>query len=242
MLRVVDFGDADRIVTLLSESQGKVSLVARSARRSKKRFGGALEPCAVISADFAVGDQELGHLREAQVVRSFPGLLASLEKITLACAALEVLREALPARQPEPRVFATAVELFETLDRTGDTSEALLLAFELRLFAILGLAPRLDSCGRCGKRAPEGQAARFDAELGSVVCTACGGGALLLRGKVRDALVRAAAPGWIEASSAFEEGTALSDARRMVTAFVQAHLHRRLTGGDTFAQVRELKG
>lgn len=200
LLRSVDYGEADRIVTLLTESRGKVALMARGARKSKKRFAGSLEPYLLIEAELAMGRGEVGRLAQARVVRAFPGLLRSLDKIGVAGAGLEVVRELVPDHEaPDPRLLPTVVRFLERLEETDAAgTDGLHLAFVIRLLSLTGHAPNLEACGQCGIPAPSGKAALFAPRLGAIVCRACGGGPHKLGGPLRMAMIRAATRAWDE--------------------------------------------
>lgn len=178
-MRSVDYRDSDRIVTLLTEDYGKISALARGARKSQRRFGGALQPYVLMNADFREGRGELAHLERVSVDRSFHGILRSLEAIGAAGAALAVIRERIPDREPEPVVFDAAVRFLEALDEHAPTEEAL-LTLQIRVLNVLGFSPTLDRCVGCGKVPAPGRAASFDASRGGIVCRACGGGRLVL--------------------------------------------------------------
>jgi DNA repair protein RecO (recombination protein O) len=218
VLRRIDYGEADRVVTLLTEEHGKIASLARGARRSKQRFGAALEPFAVVRAQLSVGQSSLATLREASPVRSFPSLLARLPAIRAAGEAIEKTRDLLPDRHPDARVFATHVGLLEALDAGGEPDD-LALAFELRILALLGHPPRLDACARCGKRRGD-RTGMFAASQGGLVCRACGGGPLLLSARALDAMQRAIGAGWADVRF---EGT-LGEVREAVLSFVDWQL------------------
>lgn len=226
LLRSVAYGEADRIVTLLTEAHGKVSLIARSARASKRRFpGGALEPFGLIEAEMALGTGEVGRLASARLVRGFPRLLGSLSCIREAGAGLELAREVLPPREPDPRWVATVIRLFERLDDDApEPGPEIRLAFELRLLALMGLTPRLDACGKCGAR-PEDRAALFDPGLGAIVCRACGGGPIHLAAATRARMMSASREGWAESARDWD-ARARQEADDAVSAFVRRHLGR----------------
>ena len=218
VLRRVDYGEADRVVTLLTESHGKVTTLARGARRSKQRFGSALEPFGLSQVGLVLGRGSLATLREATPLRAFPALLGRLAAMRAAGLAIERTRELLPDRHPEPAIFHTYVELFESLTAAADES-ALELAFLLRTLSLLGLPPRLTSCARCGKLRGT-RPGTFTAGMGGVVCQSCGGGPLLLSHEVLTAMETALGPEW--ASVAF--GADASDAAVAVDQFVEWHL------------------
>jgi DNA repair protein RecO (recombination protein O) len=219
VLRRVDYGEADRVVTLLTESHGKVTVIARGARRSKQRFGSALEPFGLSQVGLSLGrGSSLASLREASPLRAFPALLGRLASMRAAGAAIERTRELLPDRSAEPEIFHAHVELFESLTATAD-EDALGLAFLLRTLALLGLPLRLTDCARCGK--PRGsRPGTFTASMGGVVCQSCGGGPLLLSHDLLSAMTRALGPDW--ASVGF--GPDRDDAQVAVDQFVEWHL------------------
>src|SRR5205823_3670177 len=116
LLRRVDLGEADCVVTLLTERQGVVSAFARSARRSTKRFAG-LEPMhllAVVIDERANAD--LGTLAEAAIVRPRLRLTGDLDRLNAAGRALRWVRAALPQRSPEPAVWHATNALLDALD------------------------------------------------------------------------------------------------------------------------------
>jgi DNA repair protein RecO len=151
VLRSVDYGEADRIVTLLTRRHGKLAALARSARKSKRRFAGALEGFALLDAELAIGSGDLSHLQSARVTRAFPRLLGDLERLSAAGALLRLCRDLLPERSPDAEVFDALVSMLEALDRADVPPAALQVAFEIRLLALTGFAPLLAACGRCGK-------------------------------------------------------------------------------------------
>ena len=178
-MRSVDYRDSDRIVTLLTEDYGKISALARGARRSQRRFGGALQPYVLMNAHFRPGRGVLAHLERVSVDQSFHGILRNLQAIGVAGAALAVIRERVPEHEPEPAVFDAAVRFLDALNQ-GAPAEESLLSLQIRVLTILGFSPTLDRCVGCGKVPTGGRAASFDAPRGGIVCRACGGGRLVL--------------------------------------------------------------
>jgi DNA repair protein RecO (recombination protein O) len=238
VLRSVAYGDADRIVTLLTESRGKVALIARSARKSTRRFGAALEPCALIEAEIAMGKGDLGRLATARVLRAFPGLLSDLSRIGLASAGLELVREAIDDRDPDARLIPAVEQFFEVLETHGTLE--VLLAFSVRILALTGHAPNVETCGRCGRPAPAGKAAHFDPAGGAIVCRACGGGPMTIGGSVRARITRAATRSWVEEAAARWTERERTSARELLSEVERRHLPRELSGLDLVAQVREV--
>ena len=195
LVRRVDYGEADRIVTLLTESHGLVALMARGARKSTKRFAGALEPFGVIDAELSLGRGEVGRLVGARLVRGFPALLKSLSAMEQLGRALELVRVATPPRESDADLIATVIRLFEVVQE-GAEPQAARAAFELRYLSLLGLSPRVEACSRCDRAPRPGQSALFDPAVGAIVCRACGGGPMRLGASVRERMAASVLGGW----------------------------------------------
>ena len=228
MLRGVDYADSDRVVTLLTRRFGKASFIARGARRSKKRFGGALQPLQLLSVEISQSAARLGSLARAEVVRTFPRVLGDLPRMAAAFTATELVRELLPEHEPDAGVFGTVLDMFAALDAGELVPERLSLCFQVRLLSLCGFAPQLDCCGLCGKRPAAGQTASFDAHLGHLVCRGCGGGSERIAGSVRALLMRAGGADWVLAARAPCLDGELAGARAALRAFIEHRIGRPL--------------
>jgi DNA repair protein RecO (recombination protein O) len=175
----VPYGEADAVVTLFTEELGKVSAMARGARKSTRRFAAALEPmhALVVALDERPGAELFG-LREATVTRPRAHLLRDLDGMSAAGQALRWVRAGAPPRTPEPDVWSELEALLERLDDPSDTlpPKTHLAASGLRLLRYLGYGLELDACVRCGKRCDPARSAFVDAASGGLICQADGGG------------------------------------------------------------------
>jgi DNA repair protein RecO (recombination protein O) len=226
VLRCVDYGEADRIVTLLTRRHGKLSALARSARKSKRRFAGALEGFALLDAEIALGSGELAGLRSARVVRAFPGLLGDLERMSVAGALLRLCRELVPDQVADPELFAELLGMFEALELPDIVPGSVYVAFAIRLLALTGFAPLLGACGACGKRPAAGRAAEFDPQRGCLMCQACGGAGERLRGIVRERLLLAMQGEVVAVAQAEWRADERQEARRLLDLFAAHRLQR----------------
>jgi DNA repair protein RecO (recombination protein O) len=174
VLRTVDYGESDRVVTLLSRERGKVSAFARGARASRKRFGGSLEPFTLLAAEVrARASSDLLGLESTSVVRGYGGIRGDLARIACAAYAAELARELVRDHEPHEDLFQLLIAYLEALDG-APARPATLRAFELGALGAAGLAPRLDACARCGDPfAPAARGFRFDPGQGGVLCGAC---------------------------------------------------------------------
>jgi len=176
---VVHYGEADVVVTFFTEAIGKVTALARGARKSKRRFAGALESMHTIrvTLDERPG-AELASLQEGVVHKPRARMLGDLDRLNAAGQALRWVRAGSPLRTREPAVWA---ELESLLDRLDDLEDPLpagthLAATGLRLLKHFGYGLELDGCARCGKVCDPKRPAYVDATAGGLVCQACGGG------------------------------------------------------------------
>lgn len=195
LLRRVEYGEADFIVTLFTRREGRVVALARGARKSRKRFAGALEPFFTLGIRFEERPGvDLATLVHAEVTRVRSALIADLGRMQLAGRALGWLRAALPPRTPEPHAFDRVERLLDVLnDRAHERPELELAQTGLSLLAGFGWSLDFERCVRCGKACPPDMAGLLDVVQGGLVCRACGGGRLRLDGAQRLRLARATA-------------------------------------------------
>lgn len=183
ILRKVDFGDQDQIVTVFGRENGKFSARARNARASKKRFGGGLQPMRRLCVSYSqASNRAMAWLNEVEILQDYRGLEASFEKITVASYATELVREFVQDASAEPETFdlldAFYAELAGFSGADSGVSElsilgARLFQFELRLLAIHGALPALQGCFRCGVPAAELDRLRCMRSGEGLICGAC---------------------------------------------------------------------
>jgi DNA repair protein RecO (recombination protein O) len=245
VLRAVDYGESDRIVTLLTRERGKVSAFARGARASRRRFGGALEPFTRVDAEARErsGSDLLG-LDSVAVARAFGGIRGDLARIACAGYAVELARELVRDHEPHDELFELLEAYLAALDE-GPARPAALRAFELWALRAAGLAPRLDACARCG--GPLGdRALRFDPAHGGVLCPSCAPDASpaapTLSAASAAALLRLAEGGLAAAAAEALTPAIGREVRDALAVFVEHHLGRRLAARRFLDEVGPLLG
>jgi DNA repair protein RecO (recombination protein O) len=195
LLRSIDYGESDRVVTLLGRSTGCIGAIARGARKSQRRFGGGLGLCSVGDAVLRErGGAELLTFERFDVTTSFPSLGADVTRMGHAAYMAELLTKLCAPRQPEPSIFDLALAFLACLE-SGGPSEPRLRIFELALLERLGFAPALDSCATCGRAdlsAGDAIDVRFIPDRGGVVCQGCANRGRPMRPAVRLMLSRLA--------------------------------------------------
>ena len=226
------YRDADVIATLLTAEQGRVSALARGARKSSRRFGGGLQPCCRLHVELGASRSGLGRLAQSRIAEGFDRILGDLRKMTMAGRAMEVVRSVTVENEPDRRVFDTTLQFLRALDSAPAAWPSLLSAFALRLLALGGFTPELRGCASCGKPCPASRPAYFDALRGGIVCRSCGGGALLITSETRRRIANCLEADWVpEAGWAPGDNDAVDE---LIVRFTGAHLGKplRLEGSD----------
>ncbi len=232
VLSTLDYGDADRLVSLFTEGRGKLTAFAAGARKSRRRFAGALEPFTLIRARLVERHGDTFRLDSAEIQRGFYAVRGELPLIARALYCLELCRELVREREPHPALFALLLDYLEMLDRKA-AGPSSLLAFELDALAQAGLMPRFDRCALCG--GPLGDSPRFDPEHGGAICSGC-------RERARYAIPVSA--DLVSSLCALQAGerTPLPApfrrrARELLNLFISHHLGRKLRSVDFMSQV-----
>jgi DNA repair protein RecO (recombination protein O) len=141
VLETLELGEADLIVTLLGREAGKVRAVAPGARRSRRRFGGALEPLTRVAAEWVEREaRDLHRLESVDCLRSFAAMQADPELQATCAVLVELTRTFGSEGQAEPADFRLIGAVLEALERGGDPP-TLLRYFEYWLLRIHGLLP-----------------------------------------------------------------------------------------------------
>ena len=170
VLRTQPLGEADLIVSFFTLGHGKVRGVAKTARRSRKRFGAALEPLTRVRVAWTEPSpgRELARIDGVESQRSF-ATMQSDPALQAACAVIiEVASAFAREEQPDPPVFRLIGAVLDALE-AGVPVLAVVRYFEFWMARIHGLLPALDVCASCGA-VPE---PAYVDPSGRVVCRAC---------------------------------------------------------------------
>lgn len=151
-----------------------MGVIAKGARHSRRRFLNAVQPFSLFQAQLDVGRGELARLKSVEILQPYSRIMASLDRIRLASAAMTLLRSALPQHAAEPRLFQNTLELLQLLNDEAPPRIEHLLCFQVHALAVLGFKPRFDQCGSCGRQPRPSQLSYFDPTLGALKCGQCG--------------------------------------------------------------------
>lgn len=171
VLRRLNFGETDRIVTLYSKERGKISAIAKGSRKPVSRLAGATEMLTHARFALATG-KNLDVITQAEVKDSFPHIRGDLNRTAHAAYIVEIVDKLVEEHEPNPDLFDLLLSALYLMERPNDP-EKITHMFELQAMKILGYEPVLDKCLRCRKQPSIGDR-WFSPSLGGVVCTECG--------------------------------------------------------------------
>lgn len=230
LLRRVDFGDFDLILTLLTLTEGKVSVMAKSAKKSVKRFGGALELFSQLNVVFSSGPKRgLPLLQEAALVRPFSSIRSDIQKTAYASYWSEIVHIWVMEGKKEERIYRLLHLALEELDADVLPDALLSLVFQSRFLSLSGLRPNMEQCMRCTESIERIKTPyfSFDPHRGGLLCRGCDDG---LREKPTLSKGTLKLLKWIEGED-FDHvrrirfsPRALTEAQRFLEVLVPSHL------------------
>ena len=170
VLKVVDHGESDKIVTFFSLHHGKLTGIAKGAKRSKRRFVNKLEPFSHLHLSFAPNKHSsLVRIDEAELLDPFAHLRQDWRCFTCACLICELLLGCLAEKDPEQEVYQLSLWSLQQL-ASGPRPLTTLLLFNLHLFSLLGYHIDLQECQACGS---ENGPFTFSLTSGGLLCANC---------------------------------------------------------------------
>lgn len=168
VLRTYSLREADLLVTLFTRLEGKVHGVARSAKKSRRRFGGALEPLTYVRAFYDVRErQELARLDSCDVLESPLASEVSYPRALALGHIAELLDELLPDHEANDAVFRLTLSVLHALP--GPDIWMPVTYFELWMTRLVGFLPELNECVVCGRNL-NGSRAYFHALADGLMC------------------------------------------------------------------------
>ena len=256
IVKCTDYGESDRIVTVITERMGKVRGIAKGARRSIKRFGGCLETFSLVSLLIREG-KSLSYIGEGRVLKDFREIKKDIEKISYGSYMLEIseavaldddaqFENLAPNNEPvSDTVFSLLLDAIKSLANSREP-EAEARGFEVRLLAMAGYLPSFLNCLSCRGSVLEGEknkvrvsfdSALFSSARGGVLCTKCAASET----KPLDFI----SAGTLKTLNSAVKGKALftknslEESGRLMRGFISHHLDKRL---KTLEFIDKMKG
>lgn len=228
VLRVIPYGEKDRIVVLYTRQRGKLNAIAKGSRNPLTRLAPATQ-LFTHGRYFLAQGRTFEVVTQARLLSSFERLRKDANSMAACAQCCEMLMKSVPDGEPDDRLFDDLLSALRLADRGADC-ETLLAAFIARLLLRLGYMPRLKRCVCCGNAIGKREA-DFSMEHGGVLCEACsnmhGCDATLSQSAIRLILV-AVRYGLYEAVHSRVPKAVASEASLLLTKFWQYHFQAQL--------------
>jgi len=230
LLRRIDYGDFDVIITFFTLNSGKLTLIAKSAKKSTKRFAGILELFSILElvASSSRG-KGLPVLQEAVLKEPFSGIRADFKKTAYASYWAELIYNWLEDDYKQDALYALFEHVLSELDSGQTTEAALNILFQMRFLSISGHRPYLTACSLCHKELENIQQTKIilDLQGGGILCGNCSSRSasriFLSRGTIKQLL-------WVESGDLAKatrmkfSPAALNESTHFLEEFASFHL------------------
>lgn len=223
VLRTIRLGEADRIVTLMTEQNGKVRAVAKGVRRTTSKFGSRLEPFSHVALLGWQGRGDLDIVNQVEVIDTFRPVREDLDRMASAMSMLEVVDQVGQERHANPRLYTMLVGALSALAERDSAMVA--SAFFLKVLALEGTEPMLDACASCGEDDVT-QLVAFDLVEGGVLCRNCRRGRPLSADGL--VLLKRVLGGGLAGVLAEPRSATTDEVGLLATEAMEVHLDRRL--------------
>lgn len=230
MLRSLRYGEADRIIHVLTREHGRLGAIAKGARRPRSRLGGRLEPGSHVELVLWEGRGELATVTGADLIRSHQSLALDSYRMRVCQIGLEAVLRLFVEHDPSPHAFHVLVRFLDLLDERRSSAghrplvepalDPLVLALQLKLLWLAGYLPHLATCAGCNSPGP---ITAFSAAAGGAVCERCASGAMPVGPAGFDAIRRMLERPLADAETLEVEGRAAREVARVVQALHEYH-------------------
>lgn len=244
MLRRMDLGDYDILVTFFTADRGKASAVAKYAKKSVKRFAGMLELFSVLQVVCRSGrGKGLPVLQEAALIQPFCKIRYDIQKTAYASYWSELINNWMEEGQENRDLFRLLQHVLGELDRDIIGDSELSILFQIRFMKLSGFAPNLSHCSVCRIATDEvpDEKIVFDLVQGGIVCKKCENRSArrisLSKGTIKQLL-------WLQSGDLEKAarirftGQAIKEGLKLLEEFVPYHLGRVPKSLKVLRQVR----
>jgi DNA repair protein RecO (recombination protein O) len=173
VLRCLNYGESDLIITFYSSDFGKLKGIAKGAKRSRKRFVNVFEPFSLTSIIFSRKSHNmLAFIESCEIIDHYDTIRQDLEKTLVASYFIDLADHFSPEAKKNEKIFELLQDFLAHLGREK-ASEALVRFFEIRLLMMAGFEPTLDRCITCKTPVANGTSYYFYAQDGGIKCSGC---------------------------------------------------------------------
>ncbi|MCL2547605.1 MAG: DNA repair protein RecO [Symbiobacteriaceae bacterium] len=171
VLTSTNYGEADRILTLLTYERGRVRVIARGARRPRNRFTAMAQPLNHIDVQLA-GSGNLETLNQGQMINSYRSLKEDLNRLACASYLLELFDKATEGASDVAEVYIMLLTALELLQYC-EVHSLVCMATEMKLLAAIGFRPQLEYCIYCQEMLDNKKPLHYNIAEGGFTCDHC---------------------------------------------------------------------
>lgn len=225
VLRAIRYSEADVVLALQTRERGRVSAIAKGARRPASRLGGRLQPGVWVRLGLAEGRGDLAVVRAADVVDAHAGLWMDGYRLLAASCVLESVLRGMEEHEPGEEAFNLLCRTLDLLAHaaprpTPPRLDPVVLGSQCKLLVIAGVFPMLGRCAACAEGPP---LVAFSARAGGGLCRSCAGDAEFLDPRVMEALAGLVGRPLAEAHDACPPAAA-QGVERVISLVLREHL------------------
>ena len=241
VLRETDYRESSRILTVLTASEGKITVSAKGARRKGSKTAAATQLLA-LSEMTLVNNRGRWTLSEARCIEEFAGLRDDIALLALGAYIAEVTEAVANEGEPGGELMSLALNALFAVGEQKRPPELIRAAFEMRVAAMSGFVPDLSACPVCGREDPVDPV--LDVTGGTVHCAKCSHGDIYMQKPLcRDSLeamrhILSAPPKRVFAFRL--EGSAMSRLSRAAEEYLRTHLETEFRGLSYYKSVRNI--
>lgn len=174
VLREVNYKESDKILTVLTAEEGKLTVSARGCRKKGSAIAAASQ--LLVWSEFTLYEyQGRWAVKEAITERRFDAVRTDLDKLSLASYFAEVTETLAEEGQAEPELLSLTLNSLHALEKLSLPTALIKTAFEWKAMALAGYEPMAEACAVCG--CPEPEEPRINLSAGVIHCAACREGA-----------------------------------------------------------------
>jgi len=178
LLKRIDYGEHDLIITFFTTSMGRISVMAKNAKKSVKRFAGALEPFSAMNLECTLPKRKnlMPVLNNVDLSNPFSRIRTSTANTGYAFYWLELVNSWMEEGKGQSGLYDLLFHVLSALDSGSMERQVLSLLFQIRFMNLSGFSPDFTSCGCCATPLDEidQQRITFDFNEGRLVCDKCG--------------------------------------------------------------------
>jgi DNA repair protein RecO (recombination protein O) len=168
VIRSTDYGESHKIVAIFTREAGKISGVARGAKKPNSRLS-AISQLFIYAHFLMQAGRGLGTLQQGEIISSFKGIKEDIFKTAYTAYIAEMVDKSMPDKEPNPYLFELLLQTFQYIDE-GLDPDVLTFIFEMKMLSVLGLYPEMGKCAVCGTT--EGKYS-FSIKENGLVCHRC---------------------------------------------------------------------